>query len=76
MALIRNLEKRVINARVHEEVKADYNVVVQDGQKYLQINTYGSENRPTQKVSQTIQLNEDSARQLLGIIKAELGVSL
>ncbi|GED71204.1 hypothetical protein BRE01_49060 [Brevibacillus reuszeri] len=76
MALIRNLEKRVINARVHEEVKADYNVVVQDGQKYIQINTYGSENRPTQKVSQTIQLNEDSARQLLKIIRAELGVSL
>ncbi|MFJ7729609.1 hypothetical protein ACIQXV_26350 [Neobacillus sp. NPDC097160] len=76
MALVTKLEKAEINARVHGEVEADYNIVIKDGKKYLQINTYGSEHRKENKVSQTIQFNEESANQLMRIIKKELGISI
>ena len=76
MALVTKLEKTEINARVHGKVEADYNIVIKDGKKYLQINTYGSEHRKENKVSQTIQFNEESAKQLIKIIKNELGINL
>jgi hypothetical protein len=76
LALVTKLEKAEINARVHGEVEADYNIVIKDGKKYLQINTYGSEQRRENKVSQTIQFNEESANQLIKIIKKELGISI
>jgi hypothetical protein len=75
MALVKKLEKATINARVHDEVRADYIVLTKNGEKYVQINTYGSDNRVIrQKVSQAIQFNEDSARQLMEILKKEFGI--
>jgi hypothetical protein len=74
LALVKKLEKTEINARVHGEVVADYNIVIKDGKKYLQINTYGSEHRKENKVSQTIQFNEESVKQLIGIINKEFGM--
>jgi hypothetical protein len=74
MAMVKNLEKTIMNARVHAEVKADYNVLIKDGEKYFQINTYGSENRVIKKkVSQALQFNEESAKQLFEILKKEFG---
>ncbi len=72
MALIRNLSKISRNSRLQSEAEATYNVVVQNGKKYIQINTYGSKERVhTNSVSQTLQLDEQTAKQLLEIIKSE-----
>ncbi|WP_431090320.1 hypothetical protein [Paenibacillus sp. 8b26] len=72
MALIRNLSKITRNSRLQTEAESTYNVLIQDGKKYIQINTYGSKERVhTNVVSQSIQLDEQTAKQLLDIIKTE-----
>lgn len=44
--------------------------VVQTGERYLQLSTYGSPQRQSQpKVSQTLQLDAVRARELVGIIR-------
>lgn len=61
MALISKLERVSRNSRIHEEVEATYNIVNQGGEKYVQINTYGSNERKVKgQVSQTIQLSEEA----------------
>jgi hypothetical protein len=45
MALIRNLSKISRNSRLQTEAESTYNVLVQNGKKYIQINTYGSKER-------------------------------
>jgi hypothetical protein len=73
MALIKNLNKVYKNSRVHQEVKADYTIVSKEGKKYIQIDTYGSNEREIKgKVSQSIQFDSDSAKQLINIIRDEL----
>ncbi|WP_313638297.1 hypothetical protein [Paenibacillus sp.] len=75
MALIRNLTKITRNSRLQIEAESTYNILIQNGKKFIQINTYGSKERVhTNVVSQTIQLDEQSARQLLGIIKSEFSL--
>lgn len=72
MALINKMEKISRNSKVHDEVEATYNVVVKQGKKYIQINTYGSKERKAKgEVSQTIQLSEEAISQLQIIIKNE-----
>lgn len=58
---------------VHKRVDCTYTVYVdQDGNKYFQIDTYGSEDRKIKnKISQSIQLNKESASKLIEIIKQE-----
>lgn len=74
MALVKKLE-RVEKQRnsVHEEVECTYTIFTNSaGDKYFQIDTYGSNNREIRgKVSQSIQLNKDSAIELLEIITKE-----
>ncbi|PUA40822.1 methionyl-tRNA formyltransferase [Paenibacillus elgii] len=54
------------------EAECTYNILVHNGRKYIQINTYGSKERVhTNVVSQSIQLDEQSAKQLIDIIKTE-----
>jgi hypothetical protein len=72
MALVRSLapagagERR----RVHGEVECGYTVFEAGGERYLQIDTYGSNEREIPgKVSQTIQLDEHGARQLKKLIE-------
>lgn len=75
MALIRRLTKITRNSRLQIEAESTYNILIQNGKKFIQINTYGSKERVhTNVVSQTIQLDEQSARQLLGIIKSEFSL--
>ena len=74
MALVEKLERTEVNARPHKAVRADYNVVIHDGQKYVQINTYGAADRKTEGASQIIQLNAESAKQLIDILKSEFGI--
>ena len=71
MALIRKLIRRVKTAQLHEEVDATYSTFrdEQEGQVF-QIDSYGSATRKLSgKVSQSIQLNEDAARQLLQLLQ-------
>jgi hypothetical protein len=71
MALIENIE---LNSKerqsIHKSVECRAFVISEDGEKYIQIDTYGSEERQEAgKVSQTIQLSKEAAKQLKRIIE-------
>ena len=52
------------------QVKCKYKVIELDGKKVVQLNTYGSKDREIpDKLSQTIQLSEKSALELLTILQ-------
>jgi hypothetical protein len=51
-----------------------YLAAYSDGQRILQLNTYGSEGRQNpDKLSQTLQFDERSARQLFDVLKDQFG---
>lgn len=78
MALIRQLEERHMQRnKVHSEVEATFTIFTdQHGEKYLQIDTYGSPDRAIPgKVSQSIQFNPESMQQLHAIINRVFGDS-
>jgi hypothetical protein len=56
--------------RVHRTlVECGYAFVDSEHRRYLQLETYGSDERQIPgKVSQTLQLNEDAARELLRLL--------
>jgi hypothetical protein len=55
---------------LHDPVEARFAVYHIDGKGFVQINTYGREDRQTPgKVSQSIQLDEGAARQLVSILR-------
>ena len=57
---------------IHEEVDASYSIFEKNGSKYFQIDTYGSSNRTlTNKVSQSIQLDQNSVKELVALLKKE-----
>jgi hypothetical protein len=62
--------------RLHLPVEAKYAVFKNDGKAFVQIDTYG---RPTRdipgKVSQSIQLNEKSAKQLVEILRSAFNIA-
>ena len=58
------------DGNVHGEVECGYKIFVAHGQTYLQLDTYGSEERKLQgKVSQSIQLDVTSAAYLMGVLR-------
>ena len=72
MALIETLTFRAASERVgpHRPVRCSYFTFESEGKRYLQIDTYGSEER--QKVgsmSQTFQLDARSAQELMEILR-------
>jgi hypothetical protein len=71
MALIRRFESRPIEPRrVHDGVVCGYAAADLDGRRILQLETYGSaERKMPGKVSQSIQLDQESARVLKRIIE-------
>ncbi|MGW2728500.1 hypothetical protein [Streptomyces sp. NPDC001494] len=71
MALIQDFDSVPSDAqRVHGPVTCGYRAFTVDGRRILQLDTYGStERKILDKVSQTIQLDADSARKLLKIIE-------
>ncbi len=74
MALVTKLERLSMERnKVHDPVQATYCIFQsEDGQTYLQIDTYGSEHRKFRgKKSQTIQFGTD-AQKHLGRILSEL----
>ncbi|TPI20042.1 methionyl-tRNA formyltransferase [Mesorhizobium sp. B4-1-1] len=59
---------------LHDPIDATYYAYELDGRRLLQINTSGRKHREIpDKVSQSIQLDHDSARQLFSILKDHFG---
>jgi hypothetical protein len=71
MALITELtELQKDRNQVHGVVECGYTVFEHGGTRYLQLDTYGSQERQIPgKTSQSIQLNADSAGQLKALIE-------
>lgn len=72
MALIGTFDRAAVNRpRIHEEVECTYDVFrTQNGDSIVQFSTLGSKTREIPgKQSQVIQLNEESAKQLMNILK-------
>lgn len=73
MALIGKLEKLEMDRNsVHKQVEGTYSVFKDDaGNTFVQLDTYGSKERKLKgKKSQSLQLNEKSARALLEILRS------
>ena len=74
MAIIRKLEPITLEVEAkHTEVNSTYTMIVdQSGEKYLQIDTYGSKKRKIPgKKSQSIRFSPEAIRQLRLIIDKE-----
>ena len=57
---------------IHDRVNATYTVFEKNGKKYLQIDTYGRiERENPEKISQSIQLDKETARFLTDLIETE-----
>ena len=74
MAIVKKLEKIDLDRESkHTEVEATYAIVDVDGQKHLQIDTYGSATRKIPgKKSQSLRFSPEALKQLKSIIYTEL----
>lgn len=60
---------------IHEKVHATYTVFEKDGEKFVQLDTYGRIDRENpEKISQSFQLDEGTARFLVDILKSEFSI--
>ena len=75
MDTLMHLEKE--RNSVHQKVNATYSVFEQDGNKYVQIDTYGrrSRNMP-EKISQSLQLDRDSAAFIANLLITTFDLSI
>ncbi|MEL7499015.1 MAG: methionyl-tRNA formyltransferase [Planctomycetota bacterium] len=76
MALVTQIKKTNKSRHtIHKPTTCDYSIFVgDDGEQYLQIDTYGSSERELAgKISQSIQFNRDSASQLRALIDNHFG---
>lgn len=77
MALVVSLERdlgRDIRAAHPTRIPCKYIVTEFAGKRLLQLNTYGSSNREIpNKLSQTLQFDENAALQLYQMLKSEFG---
>jgi hypothetical protein len=73
MALIRTFEEKVMDRNsIHDEISASYTVFERDDRKFIQIDSYGRDEREIPgKKSQTIQLDREGAAALFQILKRE-----
>ena len=72
MALIEKLEKMTLERdSPHKVVRCSYSIVNgEDGQRYLQLDTYGSSSRQIpDKKSQSLRFTPDALKALLKIIR-------
>ena len=64
---IKQVEKERIS--VHTKVTTTYSVFEEDGNRYVQIDTYGKSNRAIpEKISQSIQFDKESAEFLVKLL--------
>lgn len=70
MAIVRSFGRVESSGRVHPTtVDCGFSIFVSDGEPYLQLQTYGSDHRASdRKVSQTIQLDRRAMVNLVGIL--------
>ncbi|WP_334176801.1 methionyl-tRNA formyltransferase [Pseudoxanthobacter sp.] len=76
MALVKNFERYdLAREKVHGVVDCTFSsFTTDDGRRFFQIDTYGSPTRRFRgKKSQTIQLDETAARDLVRLLSAEFG---
>ncbi len=60
---------------IHEKVHTTYTVFELKGKKYVQFDTYGRIDRENpEKVSQSIQLDEETAQFLVDVLKQEFNL--
>lgn len=74
MAIVRKLELITLEVDAkHTEVNSTYSIIVdKSGEKYLQIDTYGSKKRKIPgKKSQSIRFSPEAIKQLKSIIDKE-----
>lgn len=70
MALILKISEEPKNIRVQAVAETTFSTVIVNGKKYFQLNMYGSANRQdVGKASQVVQFNENSARELVKLLK-------
>ena len=74
MAIIREFEQLDLKANArHTVTKGGYSIQGQDGEKFIQINTVGSEDRMIPgKVSQTLRLSKEAIEQLAELARKYL----
>ncbi len=77
MALVRSIHRiKKDTYRVHAEVSCDCSLFEEDGEWYVQLDTYGSKNRELPgKMSQSIQLDRKGAAALRAVLDEVLGHS-
>lgn len=73
MALVERFEKIVMQRNsVHGPVDCSYSIFYKNDEKFIQLDTYGSQGREIAgKKSQTLQLSEGAAKRLIKILSAE-----
>ncbi len=73
MALIRRfIRKSMDRNSIHDEIEATYSTFERDGRVFIQIDSYGRNDREMPgKKSQTIQLDQRGAEELYTILKQE-----
>jgi hypothetical protein len=71
MALIRTFERKHMDRNsIHDQIDASYTVFENDGRVFVQIDSYGRDERAIPgKKSQTIQLDREGASALYTILK-------
>lgn len=70
---IKRIEKN--RNTIHEKVHTTYTVFETDGEKYVQLDTYGRIDRENpEKISQSVQLDRSSAEFLVDILRAEFSL--
>jgi len=71
MALITSFEHKPMERNsIHIPIRASYSIFEQDGQRFIQIDSYGRESRKNPgTASQKLQLDEKSAQALFDILK-------
>jgi hypothetical protein len=77
MALVRTFALRHMERNsIHDEISASYTVFENNGRVFIQIDTYGREDREIPgKKSQTIQLDREGAVALFAILKREFNLA-
>ncbi len=75
MALIKAFEeKRRDHYKIHDAIDATYSSFERDGRTFVQIDTRGrAEREMPDKISQSLQLDEKSARELFDILRDAFG---
>jgi hypothetical protein len=74
MAIIRKFDELELKANArHTETRGGWSIQGQDGEKFIQINTVGSETREIRnKVSQTLRLSKEAIEQLADLARKHL----